>query len=172
MRDGPARRLIKALVRGIWTLELGLRRRLDRARGRARWRLGGACGGCAACCEAPAIRVGVMVWYLPTLRRLFLAWQRHINGFQLQSSDRGARAFVFRCGHFDPRTRRCDSYESRPFLCRDYPRALLEQPWPELFEGCGFRAVPRDRERQLALLEGAALPPERLAELRRRLRLD
>ena len=118
------------------------------------------------------IRVGRLLWFFPTPQRLFLAWQARVNGFRLRERDRAGRAFVFTCAHFDPATRRCDSYDSRPFLCRDYPRALLDQPWPELFEGCGFRPVARDAARQRAALEAGGLPPEKLAELRRRMRLE
>lgn len=67
---------------------------------------------------------------------------------------------------------RCDSYDSRPTACRDYPRALLAQPWPELFEGCGFRVLDGDRAARLAKLRASGLSPEALAETARRLRLE
>ena len=66
-----------------------------------------------------------------------------MNGFELVRSDEESWTFVFRCTHFDPATRSCDSYGSRPGLCRDYPRLLLWQPNPELLPGCGCRARPR-----------------------------
>jgi Fe-S-cluster containining protein len=172
MKDGPLRRAIKAPVLWINSLELALRRGLAWLRGERRWRLGGACGGCARCCEAPAIQVGRLTWYFPTLRRLFLGYQRVVNSFELTSSDRDARVFTFRCAHFDLETRRCDSYRSRPRMCRDHPRALLAQPWPELFPDCGFRQVAPDAARQLAALERAGLPPEQLEKLRRDLHLE
>lgn len=168
MRDPPALVALKAVVRWTWTAEVGLRRLLRPGR----WRLGGACGGCARCCEAPAIRAGRVLWFFPRLRRLFLAWQRRVNGFELVERDRRARAFVFRCTHFDPQTRRCDSYGSRPFLCRDYPRALLAQPWPLFFEGCGFRPVVRDAAQQRAALRDAGLSAEQQADLAKKLRLE
>lgn len=99
-----------------------------------------------------------------------------VNGFELVEADRQARAFVFRCTHFDWQTRRCDSYATRPAMCRDYPRVLLDQPWPELFEGCGFRVRAADAERQAAILDQAlaqgGLDAEQAAELRRKLRLE
>lgn len=172
MRDGPIRRSIKALVRWTILLELRLRRGMDCLRGRRRWRLGGGCGGCARCCEAPSIQVGRVTWYFPTVRRLFLAWHRVINGFVLVESHREGRVFVFDCTHFDRQTRRCDSYNSRPAMCRDYPRALLAQPWPELFPGCGFRPVAVDGARQRAALEASGLPEEAVRELVERFRLE
>lgn len=178
MRDGPLRVVIKAVVRWHNLANLGLIRGLRRLRARARlggtapYRLAGSCGGCARCCEAPAIQVGWLTWRMPTLRRLFLAWQRHVNGFELVRREREARVFVFTCTHFDAQTRRCDSYASRPAMCHDYPRLILDQPWPELFEGCGFRAVHPDAARLRRELEARDLPPEQRAVLRRRLMLE
>ncbi len=174
MQDPRPLAALKLLVRLAWTAELWWRRRLRPAR---TWVLGGACEGCARCCETPTIRTGRLLWLAPSLRWLFLWWQRRVNGFELIEADRRARAFVFRCTHFDTQTRRCDSYASRPFMCRDYPRALLHQAWPELFEGCGFRIIAADADRQRralsdAALSDAGLSEEQQAELRRRMRLE
>ncbi len=172
MRDGPIRRIVKGIVLGIWTLELRLRRGLRRLRGGPRHRLAGACEGCARCCEEPSIQVDRLTWYLPTVRWAFLTWQRVLNGFVLVRADRETRTFGFSCTHFDRTTRRCDSYSSRPGLCRDYPRALLDQAWPQLFPECGFRPVLRDGSGMSQALERTDLGPEQLTELRRRLHLD
>jgi uncharacterized protein len=96
--------------------------------------LAGECRRCARCCDAPSIQSNALVWHLRTLRASFLWWQRVVNGFVLTDTLRSERVFVFRCTHFDPATRTCDSYESRPGMCRDYPRALLYQPDPQLLE--------------------------------------
>jgi hypothetical protein len=133
--------------------------------------LGGECRRCARCCEAPAIQVGFLTWYLPTARRLFLWWQKVVNGFELTEIDRRARVFVFNCTHFDWKTRSCDSYASRPGMCRDYPRALLYQPGPELLPGCGYRAVARNAGRLLQILEERQLSAEQKERLERDLHL-
>lgn len=138
VRDGVGRRLVKAVVRSVWQLEWAARAKLS---GAQRWRLTGSCNGCGACCESPTIAVGRLLWWMPTPRALFLAWQHHVNGFVLTGRLREARAFVFRCTHFDPATRTCDSYASRPFMCRHYPRILLEQAWPTLFSDCSYEVV-------------------------------
>ena len=164
--------MVKLLVRGVWTAELRLRRGLTRATGRPRYRLGGACQGGAFCCERPTLRVDRLTWYLPTLRRAWLGWHRILNGFELLEADRATRTFAFRCTHFDPATRRCDSYVSRPGLCRDYPRALLAQSWPQFFGGCGYRPVATDAAGLAEALEQTELDPTAQAELRRRLKLD
>lgn len=172
MRDGPGRRALKAVARGFFTLDLALLRGWRTLRGESRWELGGACVRSAKCCEAPAVRVGKLVWFLPTARRLFLAWQRRVNGFELIGEEKAARVFVFRCTHLDPATRRCDSYESRPGMCRDYPHALLDGGWPDFFPECGYRAIARNAAGFTSSLEAQNLPPEKLAELKKRLHLE
>jgi uncharacterized cysteine cluster protein YcgN (CxxCxxCC family) len=172
MRDGTVRRVVKRVALARFRIDLWLTRALRRARGERPYRLGGDCRRCAACCEAPAIQAGRLVWHLPTLRRAFLAWQRVVNGFELSEREPAARLFVFRCTHFDPATRSCDSYDSRPGMCRDYPRALLWQPAPELLPGCGYRAVARNAESLRAALEARPLSAEQRARLRKGLYLE
>ena len=116
--------------------------------------------------------MGRLTWYIPLFRRIFLFWHRRVNGFELVKRSRADRAFIFRCTHFDPTTRRCDSYHSRPGMCRDYPRGLLEQANPELFEGCGFQPLARDRVPLLHALEGQSLTEEQRAKLRKELFLE
>jgi uncharacterized protein len=86
--------------------------------------------------------------------------------------DGPGRVFVFRCTHFDPVTRLCDSYATRPGMCRDYPRALLYQPSPELLPGCGYRVVARGRERWLRVLGQSGLSDEQLQKVKKGLYLD
>lgn len=168
MVDGPLLRALKWVVRLAWAAEWAIRRRADPGP----WTLAGACRRCAKCCEEPAIRVGRLTFAFAPLRALVLGWQRRVNGFVLVRADAEARAFRFRCTHFEPVTRTCDSYASRPFMCRDYPRALLAQPWPELFEGCGYRVRLRRAEGLAEALDRADLPEAERAELKRKLRLE
>jgi hypothetical protein len=83
-----------------------------------------------------------------------------------------ARVFVFRCTHFDVATRSCDSYESRPGMCRDYPRALLDQPAPAFFPECGYRPVATNAKRLPAALRGRGLTPAQERALEKGLRLE
>jgi uncharacterized protein len=171
MRDGAALRTVKRVARACHRVDLAVHRARRRARGERPWALGGACCRSGACCEAPAILAGRLVWSMPTLRWLFLAWQRRVNGFLLTSADPRARAFVFRCTHYDRATRSCDSYGSRPAMCRDYPRHLMWQPNPELLPGCGYRAVAPNADGLRRSIELLDLSPEQRDRLRRGLRL-
>lgn len=168
MRDGSLRRTIKRLA--LWHFLVNLQARRMFGRG-TRFRLGGECRLCARCCEAPAIQVSRLVGRVRPLRRLFLWWQERVNGFVLTET-RPARTFVFRCTHFDWGTRRCDSYDSRPGMCRDYPRALLDQPSPAFLSGCGYRPIAPNASGLLRELEGRGLDPAALVELKRRLHLE
>jgi len=172
MRDGALRREVKRAALVCFTMSLRLSRWERRNVGAAPYDLGGSCQGCGTCCEAPAIRVGRATWYLPTLRRVFLWWHETVNGFALQSTNNTERTFVFACSHFDWAARRCDSYESRPGMCRDYPRALLDQPSPVLFANCGYRALAPNRSELVHILEGQNLGADRLAKLKKGLYLE
>jgi uncharacterized protein len=172
MRDGGMRRAVKAVALAGFRANLAAWRGWRRLRGDRPYRLGGSCNLCAQCCEAPAIKVSRLVWFLPTQRFLFLWWQRVVNGFELTGRDVGQRLFVFRCTHFDPVARRCDSYESRPGMCRDYPRILLDQALPDMLPGCGYRAIAPGAEALLRELRRRPLTADQDAKLRKGLRLD
>jgi Fe-S-cluster containining protein len=172
MRDGPFRRTVKAVARGAFFLNVWADRGRRWLLGERSYRLGGACRRCAACCEAPAIRVHALVWLAPGLRRAFLWWQEKVNGFELVEARRRERTFVFNCTHFDRATRSCDSYASRPGMCHDYPRALLYQPSPQLLAGCGYRPLARNAAELDRALAEQGLSDEQRARLRRELFLD
>ncbi|MBX3730924.1 MAG: YkgJ family cysteine cluster protein [Candidatus Sumerlaeia bacterium] len=169
MKDGPVRILLKRFALACFLVDLHGTRLLRRMAGRRPYRLGGQCRLCAQCCESPMIQTGPFIANGRLLRRLFLAWHRRVNGFELLEHDRLRRTFVFRCTHFDPATRRCDSYAHRPGMCRDYPRLLLWEPTPPFLPGCGYRAISPNARRVAELLDAEDLPPETREELKRRL---
>ena len=168
MRDGPIRRVVKRVALWNFVLNVAVTRFVSRRRGEKPYRLGGECRRCARCCEEPAIRVGPLVSRLPRTRGLFLLWQRLVNGFEF--TRREGDTLFFRCTHFDWQTRSCDSYDSRPGICRDYPRALLHQPNPEFLPGCGYRPVAPNAAGLLRALEGVT--DEQREALRKGLFLD
>ena len=167
MRDGPVRRTVKACVRAIWWAEHAWRRRLRPPR----FALTGTCEGCGACCERPTIAVGRLLWFAPLLRRIFIGWQRHINGFVFLERVRQGRALVFRCTHYDPRSQRCDSHDSRPWMCRDYPRVVLDHAWPELFSDCSHGLVDTRGAGLAEAIDALELAPGEAVRLKARLRL-
>jgi hypothetical protein len=82
------------------------------------------------------------------------------------------KTFVFRCSHYDPVSKRCDSYESRPLMCRDYPLRLTFDAVPEPFPECSYVLVDRKAAQLTAALEAAGLDGEKLAEVKKKLYLD
>jgi Fe-S-cluster containining protein len=172
MKDGALKRTVKAFARGAFFLNVSADRGLRRLRGERTFLLAGSCRRCAACCEAPAIRVHALVWLAPRLRRAFLWWQERVNGFELVEARARERTFVFRCSHFDRATRSCDSYTSRPGMCQDYPRALLQQANPELLPGCGYRPLARNAKALSQALLERPLTDEQRQRLRRQLFLE
>jgi len=155
--DGPGRRVLKAIALGHFYLNVWTHRALQRVRGRRSHLLVGECRRSARCCEAPSVRANAAVWYLRSLRGLFLGWMKHVNGFDLESVDRSSRTFVFRCTHFDRETRSCDSYISRPGM------------W---FAECGYGVRPANAGALAAALDRHALSPDQRQKLRRELDLE
>ena len=168
MIDGPVRRQLKRFGLCVYYVRLWF----HRLQADTRYELGGECVRCAKCCEAPAIQVGRVTWYFPGSRRVFLWWHRYVNGFALKEARREDRALIFECSHFDLATRSCDSYDSRPGMCRDYPRLFLEQANPEFFDQCGFKAIALGRENLIQILDKQSLTPEQLAKLKKGLYLE
>ena len=172
MRDGPLRRGLKRAALWNFRANLAVHRWLRRRGGERPYTLGGDCRRCAACCEAPALQALPFVFRVEILRALWLAWQERVNGFVLVRAEAATRTFVFRCTHFDVASRSCDSYDSRPGVCRDYPRLLLWQPNPELLPGCGYRAVLPTAASLAARLAREPLSADQREKLRRGLFLE
>ncbi len=170
MKDGPVRKAIKRAALGVFNANLRLCRGVSTDS--AFYELGGACRRSGMCCEAPAIHVGRVVWYAPFLGWFFAWWQRWVNGFVLEEKRRAEKVLVFRCTHFDRDTRLCDSYESRPGMCRDYPHTLLFQLAPKLFPECGYRVLASNRRELLQALESQSIDEERLDRLKSDLYLE
>jgi Fe-S-cluster containining protein len=172
MTDGTGRRFVKKIALFVYAVRLKLHRARAMRRGDIRYELGGRCDCSGSCCEAPGIQVGVLTWYVPVLRNIFLWWHRTVNGFESMGKDVAARGFIFRCTHFELETRRCDSYGSRPGMCRDYPRVLLEQANPVFFPDCGFKPLATGRQRFVQILQEQSLSPEQMQKLKKGLYLE
>ncbi|MDX1973373.1 MAG: YkgJ family cysteine cluster protein [Candidatus Sumerlaeia bacterium] len=175
MKDGLLRKVLKWAALGVFWVDLWCTRRLRQMRGEKPYKLGGNCALCAQCCESPMVQVSKMVNRSGFLRHAWLWWMRAVNGFELRNWDVNRRVATFRCSHFDTQTRRCDSYDSRPGMCRDYPRLLLWEGEPPFLSGCGYRAIHPEaeklRKRLLDEPEMKNLPPEKREALEKQLKL-
>jgi hypothetical protein len=50
-------------------------------------------------------------------------------------------------------------------MCRDYPRNLIYDGYPEFFSGCGYSALYKNAEQFRKALEKADIAPEKKEEL-------
>jgi hypothetical protein len=56
-------------------------------------------------------------------------------------------------------------------MCRNYPRVLLDQSWPELFEDCSYTLVDREGAGLSRALDDVGLSDEARRALKKKLRL-
>ena len=170
MKDGSFRRVVKALARARFAVDLRITRWIRARRGRPLYVLKGSCVRCGQCCETPMIRIPSPCFHLRSVRAMILWWHREVNGLELIQTDRKTHTFTFRCTHWDQASKECDSYESRPGFCRDYPRPLLESSSGSFLDRCGHYAVLRQAAKVRAALERLDLAPDKRRELEERLR--
>jgi Fe-S-cluster containining protein len=171
MKDGSIRKSIKFIARLRYSMDVSLTRKIKSARGEQFYDLAGSCGSCGKCCETPVIQVYPLLFYFKSLRWVLKTWHGRINGFEFIGEDRRGKCLVFRCTHLDPETHRCDSYDSRPGLCRDYPRNQLDFANPGFLEGCAYQAVLKNSTALCASLETLDLSHEKLEALKQKLHL-
>jgi uncharacterized cysteine cluster protein YcgN (CxxCxxCC family) len=169
MKDGLGRKAFKFISRLRYQTDLNLTRKIKSARGEQFYRLTGSCRSCGKCCETPMIPVFPLLFFFKSVRWAIVTWHRMINGFEFLQADRRQKCLVFRCTHWDPVTKHCDSYETRPGMCRDYPRNLLDSPQPVFLEGCGYGARLKNSTLMDAALTDAGLPEDRLQALKQQL---
>ena len=173
MRDGPIRRTIKRVTLCIYYLDkwlLCLFRK--KTVGERRYVLTGTCDPCGKCCETPAIQIPSILFFLPILKRLFIIWQVKVNGFEFIKEDRQSGCILFSCSHYDPITRLCDSYKSRPGMCRDYPIILLKSPCPVLFSECSYCVVDKRASTLKSYLDSCNIPEEKRKKLYQKLYIE
>jgi Fe-S-cluster containining protein len=171
MKDGPIRKSIKFIACLRYSLDVALTRKIKSMRGGQFYDLAGSCDSCGQCCETPMIQAYPLLFYFKSVRWVLKTWHGLINGFEFIDEDRKAKCLVFCCTHLDPQTRRCDSYDSRPGLCRDYPRNQLDFANPGFLEGCSYQAVLKNGDALSASLDTLDLPPEQLASLKQKLNI-
>ncbi len=171
MQDGPIKATVKLAARLRYLADLKMTRWIKSFSGEPFFRIEGACNRCGQCCQTPVIPVHPILFYLPIFKRMVIGWHRLVNGFDLIREERRAGLLVFECSHWNRVSRRCDSYNSRPGMCRDYPGNLVYAADPELFDTCGYRIVLKNAARMARALEEAGLAPETLQELKANLHI-
>ncbi len=172
MRDGVVRRTIKRIALLRYNFDLRATRAIQGLGETPLYKLCGTCNQCGACCETPMVPVFTPFFYLKSIRWLIIKWHRLVNGFDFIGENRREKTFIFKCTHWDPETKLCDSYDSRPGMCRDYPRNLIYSVRPEFLEQCSYYAVDCNSERMAAALDDLELPQEELKELKRKLHVS
>lgn len=165
-------RILRRVAAGCYAVDVRVSRWLAAWReGKPAYEIRGACTHCGACCQTPTLALPAVMYRIRTIRRLVIAWQVHVNRFQLLQDDRTERALVFRCPHYDAEHGRCRCYATRPGMCRDYPQSLVMAANPEFFASCGYYAHYRNADAMREALAELDLPPEKRAELEDRLHL-
>lgn len=136
---------IRALVLPFVVLDQFVQR-LARVIVRPPWKQVGHCYQRGNCCHYLLMSKPVG-WKKPLLG-LYLWWNTQINGFFLRDQEAydhdGEEMLVMGCRYLQ-KDGRCGHYRWRPTVCRQWP--LIEY-WgvPRRLKGCGFRAVPRERQ--------------------------
>lgn len=172
MRDGIIRRAVKLAARCVYGLGAWIYDGGNRIVFKPQYELGGACARTGQCCVRPRIKVGYLTQKFVLYRRLWLWWQRVVNGFIFDGEEDGGRLHAFICTHYDAETRSCDSYDSRPGMCRHYPRLLLNQVEPNFHPGCGYRAVNVYADQLKAKLKQLRLDEEKVRKLEKDLHVE
>ena len=172
MTDGIGLRIFKRILWWRYAADLWITRRILKFRGEERYYLRGKCNHCGRCCEYPSVQMNEFAYHVEIYRRMVIRWHRTVNGFKLFKQHKHEATLTFTCLHYDPMTRRCDSYSSRPGMCRDYPMNQIYSVNPHFFPECGFYAVDKRAGSFRAALEKTDLPPEKLEELYRKLHLE
>ncbi len=171
-RDRWWRAALRLTSAACYAVDVRLHRLVHQWReGPAAYELRGHCTQCGACCLTPTVALPLLMYRIPTIRRLVKAWHRHVTLFELLEENRREHLLVFRCPHHDAERQRCRCYRSRPGMCRDYPLSLVQSANPEFFESCGYYAHYRNAAAMREALAELELPPAKRAELEERLHL-
>ena len=166
MRDGYLLATIKRLTLLRYQIDLGISRFFLRRRGEPHYSLHGSCNDCGRCCENPTIRAPMPIIYFKLTRYIFLGWQRRVNGFIHIATNRKLRLITFKCTHWQSDQQRCDSYHTRPGMCRDYPYNLLFAARPNFFLECGYRPLDLQSAGMVEALQNSGLSTEEVDKIR------
>lgn len=162
---------LRTLFAYCYRIDTSVTRWLQDRRGSVLYEVRGDCRRCGGCCDTPMLAVSRLIYHSNRIRRAFLWWQEKVNGFVFLREEHEGHVFVFRCSHFDPATRLCACYRTRPGVCRDYPKNLLDSPSPEFLDTCGYYPHYRNADAFKEALDDSGLDPAKRAEIERKLHL-
>ncbi|OGL41156.1 MAG: hypothetical protein A2161_07545 [Candidatus Schekmanbacteria bacterium RBG_13_48_7] len=171
MKDGIVRKTIKYVALARYMIDLKITRLIKSVGNSQTFHLEGSCNRCGKCCENPAIILSAPFFYLKTNRWLTLKWHKIVNGFEFVGENRKEKCFIFRCTHWNPETKLCDSYETRPGLCRDYPRNQIDSTDPVFMDSCGYYAVRKNAESMGKAIDKLLLSEEKTDKLKQKLHI-
>ncbi len=154
-----------------YRVDVVVTRWIHERRGAILYEIRGECLRCGGCCDTPMLAVGRVLFHSRYLRATYLWWQEKVNGFVFLREEHEGHVFVFRCRHYDRETKLCGCYRTRPGVCRDYPMNLLDSPNPDFIEGCGYYPHYRNADAFKHALDDCEIPPEKRAEIERKLHL-
>ena len=172
MKDGIIRKAIKKIALSFYMIDLKSTREIRRLRDDPLYHLGGSCNQCGACCKSPMIQIFPPFFYLKSIRRLIIMWHRLVNGFEYIGKNYKSQILIFRCTHWNSETKVCDSYNTRPGMCRDYPRNLIYSTNPIFLDECSYYAIDKNADRLGAALGELHLSPKKLEMLKRKLHIS
>lgn len=81
------------------------------------------------------------------MTRLYYLWNTEVNGFYsrgFEPMDVDGKLMVIMGCRYLLKDGRCGQYRLRPMVCRQWPRIEIFGK-PRRLKGCGFKAVPRDK---------------------------
>lgn len=172
MRDNFAQKLIKNSFRTYYLFSLWLNRKRLKRKGLPKYTLIGNCESCGKCCENPAIKIGFLLNNIKFFKYLYNLWQKKINGFIFQKHNQETKVFYFICNHWDSNSKKCDSYDSRPGMCRDYPRNLLYSSIPDFFKECGYKPLDKNAKKFNLALDKISIDEEKKKKIKEKLFLE
>jgi hypothetical protein len=127
-----------ALLRAVLRLILDLDDVLTLAFSRllkTEYEMKGSCKQRGVCCENIGVGLTPLLWNWPKLRYTIGKWYCFVYNFSLVGENEDKRVLVFRCHYL--KNKLCSVYNTRPFLCRNYPKPRFFGK-PTVLPGCGF----------------------------------
>jgi uncharacterized protein len=171
VKDGFIRCTVKRFAWVRYAVDLWITRKVMVLKGEEKFELRGHCNRCGRCCEYPTIQMSDITFHMKRFKTCIIWWQQTVNGFVLDKENKLDATLTFTCTHYCDDTGQCDSYASRPGMCRDYPVGQIYSVNPTFFEECGFYAVDKRAASFRKALEKTELPPDKREDLYKRLHL-